>query len=158
MRFAAVLLLLAVALLLWWSTKPADAQQEPAGHYQGKTAQWWAGKTTHWKRAAVKRGRTLATVKRDSRRRTRTSLLHGIDLAAVAYGQSATALRRVAFCESRFYLYARSSGGHLGPFQFAPSTWRSTPYAGFSVFDPIAAPLGAAWMWSRGRKGEWACR
>lgn len=153
MRLLAVLLLLAIALLLWWTTKPADAQQ-PAGQYQGKSAEWWARKTVHWKKAATKRGRTLAIVKRDSRRRTRTSLLHGIELAAATYGQSAAALRRVAFCESRFYLYARSSGGHLGPYQFAPSTWRSTPYARFSVFDPIAAPLAAGWMWRQGRKGE----
>ena len=68
-----------------WAT-PTEPQP---GNYQGRSAEWWAGKTTHWKRAAVKRGRTLAFVKRRVRSHSEPTLSHGIALAAVTYGQSA---------------------------------------------------------------------
>ena len=148
-QFTVVLVLLAIAA----SSSFATPTQQP-GAYQGRSAEWWAGKTTHWKKAAVKRGCMLTMVKRT----TRPTLDHGIQLAATTYHLSASALRRVAYCESGGFLYAHSSGGHKGPFQFADSTWRSTPYGGFSVYDPIAAPLATGWMWRQGRKGEWACR
>jgi hypothetical protein len=125
--------------------------------HQGRTAEWWARRTTIWKRRAQRRDLRIHRLRAANRRRWTPTLERGIQLAAIAYRQPATLLYRVAWCESRFFLYARSAGGHLGPFQFLPSTWRSTPYARFSPFDPTAAPLAAAWMWAQGRRGEWAC-
>jgi transglycosylase-like protein with SLT domain len=87
----------------------------------------------------------------------RSSVREAMALSSVVYRVPAAELRRVAFCESRFNRFARSAGGHLGLFQYAPSTWRSTPFAGFSPFSPLASSLATGWMWSRGRKGEWAC-
>ena len=101
--------MLTLATLLPILALAAPASTVDHGTYQGRSAEWWAHKTTHWKRAAVRRGRTLAFVKRRALRTHGPTLSHGIELAAVAYGQSDSALRRVAFCESRFYLYARSS-------------------------------------------------
>ncbi|MBI3936377.1 MAG: hypothetical protein HY323_05320 [Betaproteobacteria bacterium] len=95
--------------------------------------------------------------RRDLHHRVDPSLRYGILLASVVYRQSAAALRRVAWCESRFYLWARSPGGNVGPFQFAPATWAGTPFARFSPFDPVASSLATGWMWQRGRKNDWSC-
>jgi hypothetical protein len=45
-----------------------------------------------------------------------------------------------------------------GLLQFLPSTWRTTPYAGESMWSPYAQALAAAWMVQHGRLREWACR
>ena len=45
-----------------------------------------------------------------------------------------------------------------GLYQFLPSTWASTPYAGFRVDSPYANALAAGWMHAHGRGGEWSCR
>jgi len=44
-----------------------------------------------------------------------------------------------------------------GLFQFLPGTWATTPWAGYSIYDPVANANAAAWMWSVGRRGEWVC-
>lgn len=108
------------------------------------------------------------------RRRTRTlkrTLLHdstvteALNLACAVYGGCATLWRR-ARCESkldpgavhkgsRFLLRADHAAGLL---QFLPSTWRTTPFAGFSIFSPYANALAAGWMNTHGRGGEWDCR
>ena len=81
-----------------------------------------------------------------------------IGLACTVYGHCAE-LWRKAQCESRFNRYARNpSSGASGLFQFLPSTWRSTPFGGYSVFDPYANALGAGWMHRAGRGSEWVCR
>ena len=78
--------------------------------------------------------------------------------AANRYGQSPTAMLAIARCESGLdpNAYNRSSGAS-GLFQFLPGTWRTTPYASSSIFDPWANANAAAWMWSVGRRGEWSC-
>lgn len=78
--------------------------------------------------------------------------------AAHAYGQSPCQMLGVAWCESRFDpgAYNRSSGAS-GLFQFLSGTWRSTPYAGSSVFNAWANAHAAAWMWQQGRRNEWVC-
>lgn len=51
------------------------------------------------------------------------------------------------------------NGEHAtGLFQFIPSTWASTPFARFDIYNGWANAMAAAWMWSVGRRGEWACR
>ena len=78
--------------------------------------------------------------------------------AAVEYGQSPAELLRVARCESNLDPSAYNPrSGASGLFQFLPGTWRTTPFAGSSIFDPRANANAAAWMWSVGRRGEWNC-
>lgn len=64
---------------------------------------------------------------------------------------------RVAYCESSYdpnteYL------GHYGLFQFLRSTWNTTPYRNRNIYSPKWNSLAAMWMWSVGRRGEWACQ
>jgi hypothetical protein len=66
---------------------------------------------------------------------------------------------RVAACESGFNpnAYNRYSGAS-GLFQFLPSTWAHTPYAGRSVFDPDANARAAAWLYAQDGGSAWTCR
>jgi soluble lytic murein transglycosylase-like protein len=110
--------------------------------YAGKGPEAW-----HWKYVQLRRSLVA-----------RPSTLEAIALASTAYRVSYSTLRRKAWCESRFDPWARNGSEASGLFQFLPSTWRTTPYAGFSVFDPFANALAAGWMHSVGRGGEWSCR
>jgi hypothetical protein len=66
---------------------------------------------------------------------------------------------RVANCESHYNPYAvNSSSGASGLFQFLPSTWARSPYAGQSVFDPKANAQAAAWLYQRSGPGQWSCK
>lgn len=79
--------------------------------------------------------------------------------AADKYGQPRADMLRVAECESNLDPNAVNPvSGTSGLFQFMPSTFASTPYAGYSIFDPWASANAAGWMWSVGRRGEWACQ
>ena len=78
--------------------------------------------------------------------------------AAYRYGQSGEDMLRVARCESGLYQYAEGRLGELGIFQFMPSTWATTPYAGYDIFDPWANANAAGWMWQNGRRAEWVCQ
>jgi len=78
--------------------------------------------------------------------------------AANRYGQSPSAMLAVAKCESNFNPNALNSrSGASGLFQFLPGTFKGTPFASYSIFDPWANANAAAWMWSVGRRGEWVC-
>ncbi len=78
--------------------------------------------------------------------------------AANRYGQSPSAMLAVAKCESHLDPNAvNSRSGASGLFQFLPGTWKTTPYAAYSIFDPWANANAAGWMWSAGRRGEWVC-
>jgi len=78
--------------------------------------------------------------------------------AANRYGQSPAAMLAVAKCESHLDPNAANSrSGASGLFQFLPGTWKTTPYASYSIFDPWANANAAGWMWSVGRRGEWVC-
>jgi uncharacterized protein YraI len=79
--------------------------------------------------------------------------------AAIYYGQSYTDMLRVAKCESNLDPNnVTPPHSASGLFQFLPSTWKTTPYADRSVFDPEANAYAAAWMWSVGRRSEWTCQ
>ena len=81
-----------------------------------------------------------------------------ITAAAVRYGQSPDAMIAVARCESSLNPNAYNPySGASGLFQLLPNTWRTTPYAGASVFNAEAKANAAAWMCSVGRRGEWVC-
>lgn len=79
--------------------------------------------------------------------------------AADRYGQSRADMLRVASCESGLDPSNYTAPyGAAGLFQFLPGTWDSTPYAGYSVYDPWANANAAGWMWAVGRRGEWVCQ
>jgi uncharacterized protein YraI len=90
---------------------------------------------------------------------TGNSIVDIIYAAAATYGQSGDDMLRVAQCESGLdpNNYTPPYGA-AGLFQFLPGTWASTPFAGYSVYDPWANANAAAWMWSVGRRGEWVCQ
>ena len=86
-----------------------------------------------------------------------------IRTAAAKYGVDAETLLRVAYCESRYDPLAYNGIlGASGLFQIIPGTWRanSVPagYGGASVWDPVANANVAAWMFSTGKSGQWACK
>ena len=85
-------------------------------------------------------------------------------LAAIAYHQDWRHLRACALSEGyrhaeRFQpLNARpntAGSGAIGAFQFMPSTFAGTPYAGLPITRIDVQAHAAAWMWSQGRRGEW---
>ena len=61
---------------------------------------------------------------------------------------------RILRCESQFGTLVDNQ---VGPWQFAPGTWRGTPYGHLSAEDPVWSTAGAAWMIKQGRIGEWGC-
>jgi hypothetical protein len=86
-----------------------------------------------------------------------------IRAAAAKYGVDPETLLRVAYCESRYDPLAYNGIlGASGLFQIIPGTWRanSVPagYGGASVWDPVANANVAAWMFSTGKSGQWACK
>jgi soluble lytic murein transglycosylase-like protein len=65
---------------------------------------------------------------------------------------------RVAACESGYRPTAvNSSSGAMGLFQFLPSTWARSPYAGQDPFDPKVNSQAAAWLYQRSGPGQWVC-
>lgn len=86
------------------------------------------------------------------------SIVDIITQAALRYGQSPEAMLAVARCESNLNpTDVNPYSGASGLFQFLPGTWKTTPYAGYSILDAWANANAAAWMWSVGRRGEWVC-
>jgi Transglycosylase SLT domain len=92
-------------------------------------------------------------------RHSEQEILNFISKAAKKFGQSESAMVRVARCESVLDPCAvNRSGPYYGLFQFLKSTWKTTPYGDRDIFDPEAQSLATAWMWKEGRKNEWACQ
>lgn len=113
--------------------------------YKGHGPEWW-----HWQ--FVKTRRVLMA---------RPTVLEAISLAAVAYRVPYSTLWRKARCETGGTFSPYSKNRHStasGLFQFLTSTWASTPFAGFSIWDPYANALAAGWMHANGRGGEWVCQ
>lgn len=124
--------------------------------YHGRTAARWAARFRH-------RTEQLQAATRAYRRLRRVILAsptvgEAIALAGATYVQPST-LWRKARCESQLDPRAQNGGsGSAGLFQFLPSTWRTTPYAGFSIWSPYANALAAGWMHAHGRGSEWVCQ
>lgn len=90
---------------------------------------------------------------------TEKEILGFISKAAKKYGQSESAMVRVARCESNLdHCAVNRSGPYYGLFQFLKSTWNQTPYGDQSIYDPKAQAMATGWMWKEGRKNEWACK
>ena len=96
---------------------------------------------------------------RDPRDFTEAEIIQIIYEAADYYGQPREDMLRVARCESELVPTAVNRvTGDYGLFQFRPSTWLSTPYGEYDIFDPRASAYAAGWMWSVGRRNEWVCQ
>jgi hypothetical protein len=66
---------------------------------------------------------------------------------------------RIAKCESGYNPNAvNRSSGASGLFQFLPSTWAHLPWAGQSVFDPVANAQAAAYYYQHSGPGPWQCK
>ncbi|MDQ4100243.1 MAG: SH3 domain-containing protein [Chloroflexota bacterium] len=88
-----------------------------------------------------------------------TDVISIIYAAADRYGQPREDMLRVARCESNLIPTARNaSSGASGLFQFLPSTWETTPYRDYNIFDAWASANAAGWMWANGRRNEWSCQ
>lgn len=88
-----------------------------------------------------------------------------LQLAAIAYGQDWRHLYRCALSEGslvgeRFARHNtrpnRGGSGAFSSFQFMRGTFLSTPFAHLDWSRQDVQAHAAAWMWARGRRGEWA--
>lgn len=145
---ALLLVLLVVAARTYASdAPPSEPPADPT--VEGKTAEQWHTVAQRY----LSRARSLrVAIRRDPEVST------AIGLACVTYHVSCATLWRKARCESRLHRYSHNPSGASGLLQFLPKTWRSTPFARFSVYDPYANALAAGWMHAAGRGGEWTCR
>ncbi len=158
-------LLLAIGAVL--GLAPGRASDEPpqtvtvtttrtvVSAYHGITADRWAKRFRH-------RTRQLQVVQAKSKALKKTllskpSVSEAINLSCAIYGHCAD-LWRKASCESHLFPGAQNPSGASGLFQFLPSTFASTPFGRFSIWDPYANALAAGWMHQQGRGGEWQCR
>jgi len=116
--------------------------------FQGHGPEWWEARARAWHRAYIAQRRHLLSS---------PTVRDAINLAAATYGYGPV-LWRNAECESHLYPFAHNACGAAGLFQFLPSTFDSTPYGSFSIFDPFANALAAGWMHAHGRGGEWVCQ
>jgi hypothetical protein len=130
------------------TTEPQTTTVEVDRTLQGKTAVEWHSVAQRY----LSRARSLH---RALRYDPETSTAIGI--ACIVYGYCSTLWRKAA-CESHLWRYAHNPSGASGLYQFLPSTWRSTPFGRYSVYDPYANALAAGWMHAQGRGGEWVCR
>lgn len=149
---------------------PVRKQVSSADVVDGHDVHWWARHSRYngrLFRQADKdrdaRGRTIRHLQSALTVRPRDHALRAIAFASTAYGVSYSTLRRKAYCETggTFDPYAKNPRSTAsGLFQFLTGTWSSTPYARYSIWDPYANALAAAWMHSKavGRGGEWACK
>lgn len=81
-------------------------------------------------------------------------ICEAISDAAEEYGVSYARLECLAFRESSYNPYA-TNGRYSGLFQFDAPTWRITPYADASPFEPYAAAHAAAFLIARGESSRW---
>jgi hypothetical protein len=142
------------------TNEPLQVQVEQT--VQGKPIGWWYRRTQQARKDANARRTTIISQRRTIRALRKTlahdpSVQESIALACATYGYCST-LWRKASCESHLTSTAHNPSGASGLFQFMPSTFASTPYAGLSIWSPYANALAAGWMHEHGRGGEWVCR
>ncbi len=90
---------------------------------------------------------------------TRDEIIQIIYAAADKYGQPRADMLRVAQCESVLDPNAVNPySGASGLFQFMPSTFAFTPFAGQDIFDPVVNANAAGWMWQNGMRNHWVCQ
>lgn len=143
--------LCATSLVL--SPGPARAVERELGtgvvRVNGHGAEYW-----HWEAQKLRRR------VRQLERRWRPTSRYAMRLASAAFGVPYRQLERVARCETGGTLSPAAyepSTGASGLLQFLSSTWRRTPFARFSVFDPVANALAAAQIVAREGWRQWSC-
>jgi len=152
------------ALVLLLTSSARGAEERPAATYQGKTAYWWAMKAQQARRDANARAHKIKQLKKTVA--GDVTISEAVSLASIVYPQLSTDR---AWClighESKGNPNARNrqsvwNGEHAtGLYQFLPSTFASTPFGRFSIYNPLAQALAAGWMHAHGRGGEWStCR
>ena len=80
--------------------------------------------------------------------------------ARYPYPQSLDKMWRVMMCESGGNLMASGGNGKwLGPYQYAPTTWRGSwnPYRNNSIWDAKSQIYATAKAWSIGMQSHWSC-
>lgn len=123
--------------------------------YRGRTATSWARRYRHRTRQLQAAHARTTALRRELLHAPET--VEAINLACAVYGHCTT-LWRKATCESTLSPVAHNPSGASGLFQFIPSTFRSTPFGGFSIWSPYANAMAAGWMHATGRGSEWECR
>ena len=126
--------------------------------WQDKGAEYW-----HWQTVKLeKKVQRLEDRLTNQRRLATTGTVdYAYRLAAASFGVPYSEIRAVGACESGHDPSAKNSSSTAsGVMQFLDSTWDRTPFAGFSVFDPIANVLAGGWLWRHdgGSWREWACK
>jgi len=162
--WAIICVVLIWPIVILTSSAQGANEQPQAATYQGKTAEWWAKRAQQARRDANARGLTIKRLKKTVARDV--TIQEAVSLASIVYPQLSTDR---AWClighESKGNPNARNrqsvwNGEHAtGLYQFLPSTYASTPFGGFSIYNPLAQALAAGWMHAHGRGGEWStCR
>jgi len=65
---------------------------------------------------------------------------------------------KIAWCESKYDPNAVNGASDAQRlFQFLPSTWRGTPFAAGSPFDPATNARAAAWLYQTYGPTQWEC-
>ena len=84
--------------------------------------------------------------------------------ASTEFGQDYKTMERVAYCESRFDVWAKNPHSDAsGLFQFMPRTFDhyAVKLYGFGpqfIWDPEVQARTAAYMFSLGEKRQWQCK
>jgi hypothetical protein len=146
----------------------AEGKQAEAGNPEPKVEAapemvpraWWLAERRKRKRLArysVKIEKARNALKRELGKRF-YPVSYAIRLAATTYGVSEWQMHRVASCESGHSAFA-TNGQYRGVFQEGPM-FESGPFghAGFSVFDPVANSMTAAYTVARQGWRQWSCR
>ena len=88
-----------------------------------------------------------------------------LQLAGIVYGLDWRHMQRCWLSEgyrtaerhSRRIVRTNAKGsGASGPGQFMPGTWAGTPFGRLDIFNVTAQAFATGYMWSRGRRSEWA--
>lgn len=149
---------LSVLLALTLLARVAHAGNQEATTYQGKNVHWWAKHAVQARKDANAR-RTMIFSLRKTMAHT-PSVEEAVKLATIVYPDFTEARAwRIIRHESWMTsdpLHARNpSSTATGLYQFLTSTFRSTPFAGSSIYSAYAQSLAAGWMHEHGRGCEW---
>ena len=139
--------------------------------FKGHGPEYWYNRATlryrQVKAARKVNARLVAAMRRQQRLILRQPTTRtAIEVAAIVYDQPLDDMMRVAGCETGWTYDPKArndqpiyNGEHAtGLFQFIPSTWASTPFAKFDIYNGWINALAAGWMWANHRRSEWACK
>ena len=140
------------------------AANPPRHAYENCPTSCLQSKVRKLEKRVARINRRAVKLERDRNGWRRTSLhqwtmTEAITISSIVYGVPISTLTRRMLCESHGYRYAHNKSGATSYWQFLPSTWASTPFAGLSIYSPFAQAMSAGWMMGpAGRSSEWQCR